>query len=120
MLQRHTHEGWEYSSLGRVLAEHTLSPRFCLQCHTKPGVVVHACNLSIREKEAGDQNSFGYLWLHSELLETSLALCEALISRRTKYIDKTVYLLLRLRPNKGIERVNCWINISTNLSGRKN
>lgn len=55
MLQRHTDEGWECSSLGRVLAEHTLSPRFCLQCHTKPGVVVHACNLRILEKEAGRQ-----------------------------------------------------------------
>lgn len=60
----------------------------------------------------------GDLWLHSEL-EASLALCEALFSRKTKYIDKSAYVLLRLRPSKGIERVIWWINTCINLSGRK-
>lgn len=104
MLQRHTDEGWECSSLDRVLAGYILSPRFHLQCHTKPGVVVHAYNLSTLD--GGRRSKIqGHLWLHGEV-ETSLVLCEALISRKTKYIDKPVYLLSKLRPNKGIQRVN--------------
>lgn len=75
-----------------------------LQRHTEPGVAVHACNLSTLEMEAGDQKSkviFGSPWVRDQL-----GMCEALISRKRKYIDKSAYLISRLRPNKGLERVN--------------
>lgn len=61
---------------------------FDLQCHIKTGVVVHSCNPSTLDMEAGDKTSkVIYLWLYSEL-EPSMEYVRLLFQPKTKKKEK--------------------------------